>query len=246
MKNICLVQARLCSSRFPQKILQKINNQLTVLDLLFYRLSRSEYIDEILFCIPDSDSDNKLAGFLNKKKYKFKRGHPYDLVKRYLKCLEKHSNCNIIRVTSDCPLVDPIWIDKGIKTFNERNLMYLSNYTPAKLSKFCNGSDIEIFTKETLIKLEENFKDEKDREHVTFPLWDGRLDIESLNMSCFIKENISDIRITLDYPEDLVVLKSLARNLCLKKASLYEIANEYRKQGLAKVNGMHTYYEGWK
>ena len=246
MKNICLVQARLGSTRFPQKVIQTIHKDLTIIDLLFKRLSRSKYLDEIIFSIPDLSSDDKLANLLNKKNIIFKRGDPYDLINRYMKTLEKYKNCNIIRITSDCPLVDPFWIDKSIKLFIEKELTYCSNYTPAYLSKFCNGSDIEIFTKETLMKIDKNFKNKKDREHVTFPLWDGRLDVNSLNISTFIEKDISDIRITIDYPEDLIVLKNLSKNLCLENASLYEIADEYRKQKLDKINGMHSYNEGWK
>jgi len=246
MKNICLVQARLGSTRFPQKVIQLIDDKLSVLDLLFKRLSRSKYIDSIIFCIPNLNSDNKLAKYLDKRNFKYKRGDPNDLINRYLSCLDEINNCNIIRITSDCPLVDPIWIDRAIELFIEKKLTYCSNYTPAQISRFCNGSDIEIFTKKTLLMLSSKFNSKKDREHVTFPLWDGRLDINRLNISCFLEEDISDIRITLDYPEDLLVLKKLAKNLNLELANLLEIVYEYRKQDLGKINGMHEFNEGWK
>ncbi len=245
MKNICLVQARLGSKRYPQKIIKEITNELTVLDILFKRLSKSLLIDEIIFCIPNSSSDDKLAAFLDKRNINFKRGHPENLMDRYITSLKDFNDCNIIRVTSDCPLVDPFWIDKSIQTFLEKKLTYCSNYTPANLSKFCNGSDIEVFSKKTLLDLDRKFTEKKDKEHVTFPLWDGRLKVKSFNISCFLKENISDIRITLDYPEDLDVLKKLGNNLNLLEANLYQIANEYRMQDLKNINGMHTFNEGW-
>ena len=245
MKNICLVQARLGSKRFPQKIIKEVKNELTVLDILFKRLSKSELIDEIIFCIPNSTSDDKLADFLDKRNINYKRGHPENLVDRYINSLKDFNDCNIIRVTSDCPLVDPFWIDKSIQIFLEKKLTYCSNYTPANLSKFCNGSDIEVFSKQTLLELDRKFTSKKDKEHVTFPLWDGRFKVKSLNISFFIKQDISDIRITLDYPEDLSVLQKLSNNLNLLEANLYQIAHEYRKQELNHINGMHSFNEGW-
>ena len=182
MKNICLIQARLGSTRFPEKIIQPIQHNLTAIDLLNIRIKRSKKIDEIIFSIPDQEEDDKLSKFLKEREIKFKRGDCFDLINRYKKTLCDFEKCNIIRITSDCPLVDPYWIDFAVGLFNKEKLSYCSNYTPANLSKFCNGSDIEIFSKKTLLDLDKIFKNKKDREHVTFPLWDGRMNLKSMTL----------------------------------------------------------------
>lgn len=245
MKNICLIQARLGSTRFHEKILQPIQNNLTAIDLLNIRIKRSAKIDEIIFSIPDQEADDKLSNFLTKRGINFKRGECFDLIDRYKKTLCDFEECNIIRITSDCPLVDPHWIDLAIRLFNKEKLSYCSSYTPANSSKFCNGSDIEIFSKKTLLELDKIFKDKKDREHVTFPLWDGRMNLKSMNLNKFIEDDISDVRITLDYPNDLVVLKKIGEKLDLCKASLSEIVGIYRELNLKKINGMYSYNDGW-
>ena len=142
MKNICLVQARLGSRRFPEKIIKEVKNELTVLDILFKRLSKSELIDEIIFCIPNSISDDKLAAFLDKRNINYKRGHPENLIDRYINSLKDFNDCIIIRVTSDCPLVDPFWIDKSIQGKIDYH----------KVEKLKNNFDLNLCGKIQLIK----------------------------------------------------------------------------------------------
>ena len=122
----------------------------------------------------------------------------------------------------------------------------MSTYTPAESSDFCNGSDIEVFSFDLLKSLSRDFLNPSDREHVTFPLWDGRYQCNYTNLNHLIPEPISDVRITLDYEEDLTVLRQLSKNLNLATADLLSIANMYRQLNLNLINGGFRFDAGWK
>ncbi|QNJ20819.1 hypothetical protein SynA1825c_02534 [Synechococcus sp. A18-25c] len=203
-------------------------------------------LDDFKFIVPSDQSSNALVKYLEESCYKYHRGSLNDLVSRHLSALDEYEDCVIVRVTSDCPLVDPKLLDLAVKTYFEGSYEYVSTYTPANLSKFCNGSDIEVFSKSTLIKVSNFFDSPKDREHVTFPLWDGRLSgIKRLLLAPASGENYSDVRITLDYQEDLEVLKILLETAKDIHAPLPSFVEIYRNQGLSRLNSQYSFDQGW-
>ena len=243
MTVVCITQARLTSSRLPSKILLPITEEYNAITLLKKRVSNSSLIDKHIFAIPDSQENLMLGQFLNENGIPFITGSENDLIDRHLKACPDDTR-TVVRITSDCPLVDPYWIDKAIELYMS-GFDYVSTYTPAESSRFCNGSDIEVFSFDLLTKLDKMFNSAQDREHVTFPLWDGRLNCKYANLNNLISESISDIRITLDYQEDLTVLRCLAHELNLITADLYSIAKVYRKLNLTLINGDIRFDAGW-
>ena len=231
------------SSRLPGKILSDITGELNSIKLLSHRIQNANMIDRHIYAIPDSSANDSLANYLNSMNYDYIRGSESDLISRYM--LAVNDADIIVRITSDCPLVDPAWIDVAVSLLKATNADYVSNYTPASTSLFCNGSDIEVFKRQTLLELDKKFLDPTDREHVTFPLWDGRLDVTHLKMNSLLGDDISDVRITLDYEEDLEVLRRLANIINLKSATLTEIVSAYRKFGMSQLNGRFEYNAGW-
>lgn len=246
MEVICITQARLTSTRLPGKVLLPLFNGMNSIDILSERLSRSKKIDRHLFVVPEDAEDRLLCEYLTTAGLEHCQGSANDLVKRYLKSLDDVDDCIIVRVTSDCPLVDYKIVDSAISTFLEGQYDYVSNYTPAEESRFCNGSDVEVLTKSTLLRLFREFPARRDREHVTFPLWDGRLpDIRHFRMSPGSGIDYSDIRITLDYTEDAFVIEKILKLAGDLHCSLEKIAEIYRTESLKDVNGNHHYAEGW-
>ena len=110
MNFVIIIQARLSSSRFPGKILKKINNK-TLLEILYNRLKQSKTPNKIVFSVPDNLKNKKLHKFLKKKKYNFYRGSEGNVLDRYYKTALKYKASYIGRITSDCPIVDPHMID---------------------------------------------------------------------------------------------------------------------------------------
>jgi len=214
------------------------------LSLLHARLKKSRLLDEHIYLIPDTIENQILKEWLDYNKYKYSIGPEYDLVQRHLISCPKDTNI-IVRITSDCPLVDPAWVDVAISLFKVLEIDYISTYTPASTSKFCNGSDIEVFSFQTLKLLANNFYEPRDKEHVTFPLWDGRAQKSCMTLNSLIQDPINDIRITLDYEEDLTALRILGEQINLESANLSDIVKAYRSSGLSRLNGHFKYDAGW-
>ena len=227
--------------------MKPIYKDFNALDLIYLRLGRSRLVAELKYVIPDSDSNIELRRYLEANNYNFSTGDENDLIDRYLNALKSHQNCIIVRVTSDCPLVDPQIVDKAVSIYRDSGLDYVATYAPAKDSKYCNGSDVEVFSKNLLEKIARDFPSKKDKEHVTFPLWDGRLpNLNTLLMAPDNGEDYSTVRITLDYQSDLTVLSRLLEYADGIHASLSELVKLYRKNELGKINSDIAYDQGWK
>ena len=247
VQNICLIQARLESTRLPGKVLLPLYKDKCSIDLLSERLSRSKQITKLIFILPESKTSDVLYEYITSLGCSVERGSEQDLVMRHLKAVSSFQECNIIRITSDCPLVDPAWVDKCISLYITNNVDYCSTYTPANESLFCNGSDIEVFSKSTLEYMYDNFSLRKDREHVTFPLWDGRMKhIKHLKMSQFLDHDLSSARLTLDYREDLQVIRSLLSYTNDIHAPLEKLVKCYHELSCELINGGFDYAAGWK
>lgn len=240
MQATAIIQARMNSSRLPGKILKPIFNDLNSLDLIQLRLKKCKNLDNIIFAIPFNDE--KLINYLSKKNYQYFLGSEIDVRDRYIKTAENFSVEKIVRITSDCPLIDPIIVDACI---SKSNLFeYVSNNTPPEESDFANGSDVEVFSTYLLKKTANSFKSMSDKEHVTFPFWDGRMKINRYRIS----KNKSDkkIRITLDYENDLKVLRKILSHTNNIYIKYDEIISTYNFLDLYKLNGQFKYNSGWR
>jgi len=205
LENAIILQARLGSTRFPKKIFKKILNK-TILEYLINRLKISKLTKKIIVATTTKKIDLPIVKLCRRMKIDCFRGSEKDVLKRYFDCAKKYNVKNIIRITSDCPLVDPFLIDKMYLIFKKKKIDYLSNTTPIYKSQFPNGMDIEIFNFESLKKANSTVKSVKYREHVTNQFW-GDLKYKSCIYG--IKRNLSNLRITLDYPSDLVLIKKI-------------------------------------
>lgn len=245
-KNGILIQARIGSSRLRSKVLHKIQGK-SILEIGYLRLKKSKKADQIIYLIPDTPENKILEKEISKFGGNIFLGSEYDLVSRHLEAAKQHKIENIVRVTSDCPLVDPVIVDRMIDTYKECkiNNLYLSNYTPPEYSNFCNGSDIEIFSIKMLKKINTEFNSRKDREHVTFPFWDGRFKCHHLRVNWNGEFPINKIRLTVDFPEDIKVLEELSSRINLIDASLEDICKIYQNNELGLLNSHFDSKAGW-
>ena len=163
MKVVAIVQARLDSSRLPRKVLMKVK-KLTLLEILYKRLLKSKKINKIIFAIPGDKVNRELASFLKKKKIKYFLGDKDNVLKRYYYAAKKFKANLVVRVTGDCPLVDPELVDKSIILIKKKNVDYVSNTIKPT---FPDGLDVETFTFEALKKSFLSAKKSDEKEHVT-------------------------------------------------------------------------------
>ena len=155
MKIVCIVQARISSSRLPAKILLPGYDKPLLLHLI-ERLDKSKLINDVVIATSTNPLDDLIYDLCKLKKIKVFRGSLTNLLERYYKCAKKFNADHIVRITSDCPLIDPKIIDKMIsKYLRLKNIDFLSNTHPPT---FPDGFDVEIFKFSALQKAFKNAK----------------------------------------------------------------------------------------
>mgnify|MGYP001159963018 FL=1 len=197
-----IIQARLGSTRFPGKVLKKINKK-TALEIIYLRLKQSKLLDDIIFAIPHNKKEKNLKDFLKKKKYKFFIGSKNNVLDRYYKCAKKYKSNIIVRVTGDCPVIDAKLVDEAIDKFKNGKADILTNCNPPT---YPDGLDISVFNFESLFSAWKNAKTNFDKEHVV-PFLLKNSKYKKINITH--DEDLNLERWTLDEPEDLVVLNNI-------------------------------------
>lgn len=214
MKVVCLVQARVGSTRLPGKILKEICGK-TILHHEIDRLKKCKEIDEIVIATTDKEDDDKIVNEAKKLSVKYFRGSENDVLSRFYYAAKENNADIIVRVTSDCPCIDFEILDKMLIYFKdkykEKQVDYLSNTIKRTYPR---GYDIEIFTFSALEKSYINAEKEYEREHVTPYIYDKTNNF--LKLSFENKEDYSKYRVTLDTIEDFIVIKNIFENLYYK------------------------------
>ena len=204
MKTIVFVQARMNSTRLPGKMMMDLGGEPVVAWSL-QRARRATLVHEVWLATTNDNSDNPLAEWAIRNNFLVYRGSENDVLDRYYQAAKKAGADTIIRVTGDCPFVDPAIIDEMVAYFYEqKNCVYGSNIHPPT---FPDGLDVEIFSMTALEKAWTEAKLASEREHVTPYIWKH----PELFSPCVLQntENISAERWTLDVPEDLEFLRTL-------------------------------------
>ncbi|OGG87257.1 hypothetical protein A3B87_00090 [Candidatus Kuenenbacteria bacterium RIFCSPHIGHO2_02_FULL_39_13] len=204
--NLCIIQARMGSIRLPNKVLKKVNGT----PLLLYEIKRvqqTKKIDKIVVATTIDKADNQIEKFCRAKKISVFRGSENDVLDRYYKCALKYPDFkNIIRITGDCPLIDPKIIDATIELFEKGKYGYVSN---TGKETFPDGMDIEIFTRHALTQAWHKAKLSSEREHVTQYIRKHKK-FKQGNLPA--PADFGHFRLTVDEPEDFEVIKFLIKN----------------------------------
>ena len=197
-----LIQTRTSSKRLKSKVLLKILN-LEIFLIVYKRTLKSKFIKRAIIITSKSKSDDIIEHICKKKNIPFFRGSLRNVLKRYYECSKKNSLNDIVRITSDCPMIDPLIISKVCRQYNKKGVDYASNIiTPT----FPDGLDVEIFSFKTLKKTLISCKSKKSKEHVTLDMIKNK-SIKKYNLKN--KKDLSNYRITLDTNEDYIRIKSI-------------------------------------
>jgi len=209
---ICIVQARMNSTRLPGKVLKLILGK-PILWYILNSLKRSKTINKIVIATTTSKIDDKVANFANKMKIEVFRGSEKDVLKRYYDAARKYQADFIVRICADCPLIDPKVIDRVIHSALQSNKDYSTNNMP---KTYPLGYDVEVFTMNALSKAHKSTKNKNDREHVTLYL-ERKPNLFSHNIILApTKYRKPTWRLTVDTPEDLKLIKKIITNLYIK------------------------------
>tara|TARA_B100001093_G_C26822833_1_gene1012660 strand:+ start:1480 stop:2229 length:750 start_codon:yes stop_codon:yes gene_type:complete len=205
MKFSIIIEARVSSSRFPRKILYKIQ-RYSFLEYLIKRLKLLKTIREIIIAMPDDEQNEEIVLIAKKNKIKYFKGSHQNVIKRMIDAAKKFKCKNIIRITSDCPLIDLDIIKNAIEIFRYNNCDILTN---GKIRSFPDGMDVEIFKLGSLIKSYKYAKSKKDRE---WPTWAMKKKNNKFNIINFISPpNLywPKLCLTLDEYKDFLFLKKI-------------------------------------
>lgn len=207
MKTLCIVQARMGSTRLPGKILMEVDGT-PMLQYELGRLALSKRIDKVVVATGDGSENDPVQELCEKIGVDCFRGSEKDVLERYAMCAEKYPEYDaILRITGDCPLIDPYIIDELVEHFEKSGSDYASNVEPHQFL-FPDGTDCEIFTRDVLMRAQKEATTEYQREHVTVFMEEN----EDIKKS-FITQKLdfSHIRLTVDNPEDFEVISYLIR-----------------------------------
>jgi len=199
MKIIALVQARMGSTRLPNKVMKPICG-IPMIELLITRLARSLEIDQLIVVTSIDERNLQLVRHVQSLGFDCEQGSENDVLDRYVKVAKKYQADIVVRITGDCPLVDPELVDELIRTFKKTNLDYLSNNYPPT---YPDGLDIEVFTLKALEQAALEANEVFDREHVTpYLRKPGKFKIDNKMNN----EDFSSLRWTVDEQVDLTVI----------------------------------------
>lgn len=206
MKIGAIIQARSSATRLPKKVLKKLpyGSGVTVLQQVIRRLKKSNKIDDIIVATTTKIEDRKIVELAQDENAKWFRGSKEDVLSRYYLAAKKNKLDIVVRITSDCPCIDPEIIDSLI----DKHLKTKSDYTTNTLKRtFPHGLDTEVINYTTLEKTYTEATQDYEKEHVTPYIYKTRPHLFKINLVKASKAlNYPDIRITLDTEEDYALL----------------------------------------
>jgi spore coat polysaccharide biosynthesis protein SpsF len=216
MSTVAIIQARMSSTRLPGKILLDIAPGKTILACMLERVAASKEIDKTIIATTTNPKDQVLVDYLKQTGQASYVGSEDDVLDRYYQAALAHgakSGDIIVRMTSDCPIIDPKVADETIRFFKNGDFDYASNnlepYT------YADGMDTEVFSFDTLEKAWKEATSPAHREHVTFYMWKNP-QIFKIGQYKNPKPNQAGYRLTIDYGVDYELLKEVYKNLYSK------------------------------
>lgn len=212
MTILAITQARVGSSRLPAKVLKEVNG-MTLLSIHLKRLLKSHKISQLLVATTLEPDAQKICDIATAANVKYYRGNMNDVLDRFYQAALPYKPDYVVRITSDCPLLDAAVVDAVIEQAIANGTDYTSNTME---HTFPNGQDVEVFTFAALEKAWQEATLKSDREHVTPFIWrnssykNGTI-FRSENIVC--NKDLGHIRLTVDEPEDFEVVRILVEHL---------------------------------
>ncbi len=207
MKTVVIVQARMGSTRMPGKVMKFVLGK-PLLQHQIERLGRSALADDIVVATTTGDADKPIVSLCRALSIRFFRGPEDDVLTRYFDAATTAKADNIVRVTSDCPLIDPRVVDRVIRYFmeNQSRMDYVSNCLKRTYPR---GMDCEVFPMRVLREVNEVATSDSDREHVTPFIYRHPNRYQLGNVA--LEKDYSHYRWTVDTPEDFELVNLLMK-----------------------------------
>ena len=205
MKTVAIIQARLGSTRLPGKVLRQIGGR-TMIEQVVERVQRCETIDQVVVATTTEPADFGLVEFCQHQRWNAFTGSEHDVLSRYLGAAIEFSADRIVRITSDCPLIEPGIVDRTVALLSTvKGIDYACNFHPHR--RFPRGLDCEVLTMETLKRLDDLAEEPHFREHVTLFAYRNASLFNIASINC--ENDWSHLRWTVDTEQDLQLVRSI-------------------------------------
>ena len=222
-RTVAIIQARMSSSRLPGKVLKDIAGA-PMLERVFERTRRAARVDETVLATTTDSSDDPIAAFCKRKGYPIFRGSLHDVLDRYYHTARHFDADIIVRITADCPVIDPALIDETISQREAHHADFAANRLPPPWGRtYPIGLDVEVCTFAALERAWNEAKETFQREHVMPYLYEGvtlpppkppapSAGISPRGFHILLLHHAPDygaLRWTVDTPEDLTFIREI-------------------------------------
>ena len=252
-KSVAIIQTRFNSTRLPGKVLKTIGNK-TVLEYVISQSLCATNLNNVIIATTTNPQDQIIVDFCKNHNIDYFCGSEFDVLDRYYQCAKKFNLDPIVRITSDCPLIDPNVIDLIIDEFLKNHHDYVSNNMSFEgnnwIDSECNfpqGMTVEISSFKALESAWKNAKKPSEREHV-FPYVQFHPELFRVK-NIKHPSDLSHIRCTIDREDDLSFLRKLVEYLppTLQFITINDIVQVVEKHSaLLKINNHIPFDEGTK
>ncbi len=245
-KVLAITQARYGSTRLPAKILKEVNG-MPLLEIHLRRILKSRTVDKLKIATTDEEGAKYIVEVADRVGVEYHKGSVDDVLSRFYGTAEPENPDYVIRLTSDCPLIDPDVIDDIV----DYAVTHDYDYVRTDDKSFPDGLDTEVIKFTALKKAYNEAQLKSEREHVTPYIWkNGTAEGGTMFKSFKVPNkagvyNPNDYRITIDEPEDFEVIKALIENLGIDKDWKTYIDYLLSHEEIKNLNGRFSYNEGY-
>lgn len=204
---VAIVQGRMTSSRLPGKILADLGGK-PMLAHVVERVRQAKTVQQVVVATTADASDNPVADFCRQQGYDCFRGSLFDVLDRFYQAARVYRADVIVRITADCPLIDPLVIDRTVEAFFAHQVDFAANRLPPPWKRtFPIGLDTEVCTFAALERAWREAGQPHEREHVMPYLYEeeGRFKVHVIHAG----QDYGNLRWTVDTPEDLTAMRAL-------------------------------------
>ncbi|MDC0450760.1 acylneuraminate cytidylyltransferase, partial [Nitrosopumilus sp.] len=208
------------------------------------QISNSKLIDKVIIATTNESEDDVIVEFAKKRNLDYFRGNTNDVLDRYYQCAKKFNLQTIVRVTSDCPLTDPVIIDHIIKLFFSNECDYSTNKLPINSPKCPQGVEVEVFSYQTLEKIWNDAQLASEREHVTPHIYNNPKKFRIISNSHYAE--ICNLRYTIDKNNDLKLVRTLIKKIQNRPILTSDIILIFKNEPtLFNINAHYIRNEGY-
>lgn len=206
---VASIEARMGSSRLPGKVLADVQG-LPALTRLIRRLRACHRLDDVVLATSTNAADDALEAWARRESVAVSRGSEADVLARVVEAHAQMNSDLVVEITGDCPLLDPEIIDLGVETFLANDCDVVSN---VRVPSFPQGADVQVFRRRDIAEVAATVDDPAVREHVSLHFYEHPELFRIIHLLAPRSMYAPDLRLQLDYPEDLQFIREVYARL---------------------------------